>query len=250
LKIIFHERFKEVYSDDPASSPGRIESILDELDDLYPIVEPLPASESDILRVHTDNHLSYVKRLGLVYAIAILAVGGTIEAAELAARSEPAFALIRPPGHHASSDSCWGFCYFNNVAVAVKKLQEEGKITKAVILDFDLHFGDGTSNIFSERRDVLYYHAPREDTVNSVKRYLSQIGNQGIIAVSAGFDRHVSDWGGMLKTEDYASIGEIVREYADEHAGGRCFAALEGGYNHSVLGKNVRAFLSGMEKSS
>lgn len=250
LKVIFHERCKEVYSSDPASSPGRIESILEEIDGLYPIVEPAPASDKDILLVHTDTHVSYVKRLGQVYDIATLAVGGTLEAAELAVRGEPTFALIRPPGHHASSDSCWGFCYFNNVAVAIKKLLEEGRIAKVVILDFDLHFGDGTSNIFGGNRDIPYYHAPREETVNSIKTYLSQTGKNDIIAVSAGFDRHVLDWGGMLKTEDYSRIGEIIREYADEKAGGRCFAALEGGYNHSVLGKNVRAFLTGMEKGS
>jgi acetoin utilization deacetylase AcuC-like enzyme len=248
LKVVFHERYKEIYSDDPASSPGRIESILEELDDLYPIVEPAPARDRDILLVHTGTHLTYVKGLGQVYDIALLAVGGTITAAELAAGGESTFALIRPPGHHASSDSCWGFCYFNNVAVAVKKLQEERRIATAIILDFDLHFGDGTSNIFSGSRDVHYYHAPREQTVNSIKAYLSQIGKCDIIAVSAGFDRHVLDWGGMLETEDYVRIGELVKKYADEQTGGRCFAALEGGYNHSVLGKNVRAFLTGLEE--
>jgi acetoin utilization deacetylase AcuC-like enzyme len=247
MKIVFHERYKDVYSDDPASSPGRIECILDELNDQYPTVKAVPANDRDILLAHTEAHISYVKSLGLVYDIATLAVGGTLEAAESAIRGEPTFALIRPPGHHASSDSCWGFCYLNNVAVAIKKLQKEKKISTAVILDFDLHFGDGTNNIFSGSPDVLYYHAPREETVNSIKTYLSKTGKRDIIAVSAGFDRHVSDWGGMLETADYARIGEIVKESADQYAQGRCFAALEGGYNHSVLGKNVRAFLMGME---
>jgi acetoin utilization deacetylase AcuC-like enzyme len=84
--------------------------------------------------------------------------------------------------------------------------------------------------------------------VESIRTYLSQIGRRDIIAVSAGFDRHVLDWGGMLKTEDYERIGEIVKVYAEEWAKGRYFAVLEGGYNHSVLGKNVRAFLIGMEE--
>lgn len=248
LKIIYHEKYREVYSDDPASSPGRIESILDELGDSYPIVEPVPASDDDILLVHTKTHIAYVKKSGLVYDLASLAVGGTIMAAEFASVGEPAFALIRPPGHHAGSDSCWGFCYFNNVAVAIEKLRKAGRITSAIILDFDLHFGDGTSNIFSGTPEVSYYHAPREKTVDSIRAYLSQIGARDIMAISAGFDRHVLDWGGMLSTEDYTSIGEIVREYAEKQAEGRYFAALEGGYNHSVLGKNVRAFLMGLEK--
>jgi len=249
VKVIYHEKYKAVYSDDPASAPGRIECILEELRDSYPFVEPSDASDNDIRLAHTDGHIAYVRRLGSVYDTAKLAVGGTLNAAELAMEGEPAFALIRPPGHHASRDSCWGFCYFNNVAVAVERLRREGRIRNAVIIDFDLHFGDGTNNIFTGVPEVAYYHAPRADTVRSIQEYLARTGERGIIAVSAGFDRHELDWGGMLKTEDYRRIGEVVRGYAEKNTGGRYFAALEGGYNHNVLGTSVKAFLKGMERS-
>jgi acetoin utilization deacetylase AcuC-like enzyme len=249
VKVVYHDRYREVYSDDPASAPGRMECILEALGDSFPFVEPTEASYEDIRLVHTDGHVAYVKRLGLVYEIASLAVGGTLKAAELAFEREPAFALVRPPSHHASSDSCWGFCYFNSVAIAIEKLLREGRVKRALILDFDLHFGDGTSNIFNGRPEVTYYHAPRTNTVESIRYYLSKIGERDIIAVSAGFDRHVEDWGGMLKTKDYRTIGEIVTEYADHNTGGRQFAALEGGYNHKVLGINVKTFLEGMGKA-
>jgi len=248
VKVVYHERYIVVYSDDPASAPGRIECILEELGDSYPFVEPSEASENDIGLAHTDGHIAYVKRLGSVYDIAKLAVGGTLEAAELAMKGEPSFALIRPPGHHASRDSCWGFCYFNNVAIAVEKLRRGGRIRNAIIIDFDLHFGDGTNNIFTDIPEVVYYHAPRVDTVKSIQEFLARTGERGIIAVSAGFDRHELDWGGMLKTEDYRRIGEVVKRYAEKNTRGRFFAALEGGYNHRVLGTNVKAFLRGMER--
>ncbi len=248
VKVVYHDRYREVYSDDPASAPGRIECILEALGNSFPFVEPAEATDKDIRLVHTDMHVAYVKRLGLVYEIAKLAVGGALKAAELAIGREPAFALIRPPSHHASSDSCWGFCYFNSVAIAIEKLLREGRVKRVLILDFDLHFGDGTSNIFNGRPDVTYYHAPRTNTVESIRDCLSEIGERDIIAVSAGFDRHVEDWGGMLKTEDYRKIGEVVGKYAKDNTGGRQFAALEGGYNHKVLGINVKAFLDGIDK--
>ena len=87
--------------------------------------------------------------------MAILAAGATIEAAQSALNKEAAFALCRPPGHHASPDSCWGFCYFNNVAIAVRKLLAEGKVKRVLIVDFDLHYGDGTANTFVGESDVL-----------------------------------------------------------------------------------------------
>jgi acetoin utilization deacetylase AcuC-like enzyme len=182
------------------------------------------------------------------YEVALLAAGGAIKAAELAMSGEPAFGLIRPPGHHASPDSCWGFCFFNNVAISVAKLREEGKINRAVILDFDLHFGDGTDNIFGRVLEVDYHHPEdrtRQQFVDGIARFLDR-QSADIIAVSAGFDRHVDDWGGLLTTEDYQTMGKLVKEFSDRVCQGRRYGVLEGGYNHDVLGKNVRAFVEGM----
>jgi acetoin utilization deacetylase AcuC-like enzyme len=83
-----------------------------------------------------------------------------------------------------------------------------------------------------------------------MKRLAHKLGEESgydILAVSAGFDRHVDDWGGELTTEDYRAIGMMTREAAERVCRGRRFAVLEGGYNHSVLGKNVRAFIEGFE---
>ena len=215
---------------------------------LFDTITPEPAEVDDVRLVHTDEHISYIQSMRLTYDIALLAAGGAIKAAELAISGEPAFGLIRPPGHHASQGHCWGFCFFNNMAISVAKLRGEGKVGRAIILDIDLHFGDGTDNIFREVPEVVYFHpesTDREDFVESIAQFLAR-EKTDVIAVSAGFDRHEQDWGGLLKTGDYEAIGTLVKEFAQRVCNGRRYAVLEGGYNHDVLGQNVRALLEGM----
>lgn len=129
MKIVFHPKFYTVYASDPAAESGRMEAIVEELKD-FDFVEPEPARKEDILLVHTPEHYEYVRSEALVYEVAVLAVGGAILASEIAFE-EPSFAAIRPPGHHASPDSSWGFCYFNNIAIAIRKLIKEGRIVRA-----------------------------------------------------------------------------------------------------------------------
>jgi len=247
---VYHERYRAVYSSDPAAQQGRIESIYNELQGQFEFVKPEPANEEDLLLVHSKGHVEYVRAHQIAYEIALLAVGGAIKASEIALKGEPAFGLIRPPGHHASPSSSWGFCYFNNIAIALEKLRREGKISKVVIVDFDLHYGDGTANIFQGVSEVTYFHPEawnRQAFLNEISRFLAASKDKvDIVAVSAGFDRHEQDWGGMLKTEDYRTIGKMIKEFAESKCNGRRFAVLEGGYNHSVLGKNVKSLLEGM----
>jgi len=248
MKVIFHEKYYEHYAHDPAAAPGRMEPIVRALENEFEFVEPAAALERDLERVHGREHIRSIKGDSLLFEVASLAAGGAILAAELTFQGQPAFGLIRPPGHHASPDSCWGFCYFNNVAIAIKKLLAEKKIERALILDFDLHYGDGTANTFNGSKDVHYFHPSGDNRDSYLKNLQAGLGKErtyGIIAVSAGFDRHEDDWGGLLKTEDYRSIGQWVREFSLESCQGRRFGLLEGGYNHSVLGRNVKSFLQG-----
>ena len=248
MKVVYHQRFTKVYARDPAAAAGRMESIRRELGGRFQFVQPKPAEIEDLKLVHSDLHIRGIQRMGLTYDIALLAAGGAIRAAELAVSGEPAFGLIRPPGHHASRDHCWGFCFFNNMAISIAKLKEEGKIRTALVLDIDLHFGDGTANIFRDTPEVIYFHpqaGERGRFIDSIAQFLSQHEAE-VVAVSAGFDRHEADWGRMLTTEDYCTIGKLVKEFAQRVCQGKRYGVLEGGYNHQVLGRNVEALLNGM----
>jgi acetoin utilization deacetylase AcuC-like enzyme len=245
MKVVYSENFRTVYSSDPASAPGRMEAIVRELRG-FEFVEPEPAREEEILLVHSPSHLQRVKALPSVYPVALLAAGGAVRASELAMEGEPSFALVRPPGHHAGPSSFWGFCYFNNLAISLRRLLSSGRIRRAAVVDFDLHYGDGTAAIFSGSREVSYHHAEgrREDILEGVASFLEREDYE-LVAVSAGFDNHQEDWGGTLSTQDYEEMGRMVKEWSLRKCGGRRYGVLEGGYNLSVLGRNVRAFLEG-----
>jgi acetoin utilization deacetylase AcuC-like enzyme len=245
MKVVFHEDFYQVYASDPAATAGRLEAIVRVIAPSVEFVTPEPASESDISAVHTPAHIERVKRSG-VYPVAALAAGGAIQSATLALE-EPCFGLIRPPGHHASAESAWGFCYLNNMAIALEHLKRNQKIESAYVLDIDLHFGDGTANILRHRDYVTVYNvaASRREAYLAEVRDEMQDCRADMIGISAGFDNHERDWGGTLYTEDYREIGRMVCEAAGRHGGG-CFAILEGGYNHRVLGDNVMALIQGL----
>ncbi|MEW6334010.1 MAG: histone deacetylase family protein [Thermodesulfobacteriota bacterium] len=247
MRVFFHERFHDAYAADPAAAPGRIAAVVRALRGRVDFVAAAPAAEADILAVHEPAHVEEVRRQG-IYDIAALAAGGAVQAAELGLR-EPCFALIRPPGHHASAGSAWGFCYFNNMAIALERLHRRGAIANAFVLDFDLHFGDGTVNTLGGKGYATLFNPSspeRAAYLASVEEHLAAKA-WDIIGVSAGFDNHVDDWGGLLATEDYRAMGRLVRRAA-LRSGGGCFAILEGGYNHQVLGGNVLAFIEGMEE--
>lgn len=249
MKIYYHPDFQEHYAYDPAAEPGRLDPALALLRSKYQLTEPRPAAKEEILRVHSEGHFSSIEQDSLLCHTALLAAGSAIESAETACRGEFAFALCRPPGHHASSDSCWGFCYFNNIAVAVRHLLHHDLVNSVLIVDFDLHYGDGTANIFQNERAVTFWHS-RE---GSNRRYLQILEEDlkgfdvDLVAVSAGFDRGIDDWGGMLTAADYEEIGSMLGSFARDKCENRLFSVLEGGYNHQALAKNIEAFLKGLE---
>ncbi|MCL4115870.1 UNVERIFIED_CONTAM: hypothetical protein GTU68_035716 [Idotea baltica] len=186
------------------------------------------------------------------------------------------FALVRPPGHHAFADRHSGFCFFNNVSIAAERLRQDGK--RVLILDFDGHLGDGTSDIFYESSDVLYWSLhqfpafpgngrnseigrgaglgynvnvplPPESGddifMHAFKSYLPIIEQfqPDVIAVSAGFDAHRFDPLLQLNVtvSSFFEIGRLIREQCNH-----IFAVLEGGYNKDVLPRGVYSFMAGI----
>ncbi len=252
MKIIYTPKYEAHYSTNPVENPDRVRLPAQELREAgYEFVEPSPASPEDIRRVHGLQHIEIVQARGL-YDAAAIAAGGAICAAELALQGEPTFALIRPPGHHASANRAWGMCFFNNMAIAVQRIRPKAK--RVLIIDIDLHFGDGTVSIFRGDENVKIVNpwsvdANFEYLNMDASSYLKQVEGafQGfdfdIVGVSAGFDTYVEDWGGLLRTEDYHEIGRIIHR-GSKRCGGKRFAVLEGGY-HPDLRRNVVSFVEG-----
>ena len=248
---------RNAYDRTPAGAPGRLDTAIEILSKHsgYQFVEPPPATDEQILRAHGPRHLDEVRRendythQGLLYEMAALAAGGAIMTGEIAVEGEPAFGLIRPPGHHASWDSFWGFCYHNNIAVSLLHLKALGKIETAFILDFDLHTGDGNINILGDDKDFVIYN-PRgngdDAYLADTKRALESSPDVDIIVASAGFDQYIDDWGSNLSTDAFRAIGKMMYDFAMERCEGRRYGLLEGGYNFEDLGKNVLAFCEGL----
>jgi acetoin utilization deacetylase AcuC-like enzyme len=222
-----------------------MEAVVQAIEDHVEFVTAEPALPEEIAAVHNDRHIQKVENQGL-YPIAALAAGGAAQSARIGL-SEPCFGLIRPPGHHASAESAWGFCYFSNMAVAMVSLHRQKLIQQACVLDIDMHFGDGTVNILDRKNWVTVVNFDglnRGGYLADVEAALENC-TADLIGISAGFDNHAADWGGLMETRDYETIGQMVRSTADRNKGG-CFAILEGGYNHHVLGENVLSLIQGM----
>ena len=256
MKIVFHERYyNSNYAMDPAAAPGRLEGIINILtnNQVFDFIVPNPATKEDILRAHSKRHYSYIYRDSLLFELASLAAGGAILAAEEAFSGNPTFAVIRPPGHHASADSCWGFCYFNNISISLLKLFSDSKIKSAFVLDFDLHTGDGNINILTFRDDDFRVKILNPDSsgrtgyLKEVQNYIDELDNIDIFVASAGFDQGIEDWGHLLYPEDYSELGQLMKTYSKKLCKGRRYALLEGGYNHEVLPKNVKSFCNGFK---
>ncbi len=257
MKIVFHKRYyNSDYSFDPAAAKGRLEGIMEIISSKpedYEIITPKPATEEDILRAHTENHYHDIERDPLLFELALLSAGGAILAAEQAYEGHPCFAVIRPPGHHASANSCWGFCYFNNISISLLKLYSQKKIKTTFVLDFDLHTGDGNINILNKRDDDFGVKilnpgsSSRENYLDVVRGYMDNLKDIDIFAASAGFDQGIDDWGNLLTPEDYWTLGSFMKEYSEKLCDGRRYALFEGGYNHSVVGNNVDHFCRGFK---
>jgi acetoin utilization deacetylase AcuC-like enzyme len=246
MKVIFHKDFHHSYVADPAAATGRVEAVLKAIRGKAELVEAVPASPEDIAAVHTPSHIEEVRRERL-YDIAALAAGGAVQAA-MTGLTEPCFALIRPPGHHASAGAP-GASAISTTWPSRWRSSSARDSSKRPI---------SWTSISTSATDGEHPGRPRYVTIHNPSaaertNYLRDVEQKlfaekvDLIGVSAGFDNHLEDWGGLLATEDYRKMGKMVRRAAREHGGG-CFGILEGGYNHGVLGQNVLAFLEGMEE--
>jgi acetoin utilization deacetylase AcuC-like enzyme len=213
------------------------------------------------------------------FVAAMMAAGGAISAVDAALEGiEGAFALVRPPGHHAMPNRGMGFCVFNNVAIAAKHAQSKG-LEKVLIVDWDVHHGNGTNAIFYSDKDILYFsthqfpHYPGTGRTNEIGENGAEgtkvnvplpagTGDEGylmvfreilepiamefkpdIVLVSAGQDAHKDDpLGGMRLTRDgFGAMAGVVKGIANNCCSGRLAAVLEGGYN---LGAQAEAIVA------
>jgi len=251
VKIVFRQDFNRTdYAADGASAPGRMEAIMTALvkEGDYEIVSPQAASHEDLARAHGEAHIAKIARDAALFEVASLAAGGAIAASRIALQGEGAFACIRPPGHHASRDSSWGYCGFCNLGIALLKLREEGLIESAFVLDFDAHTGDGNIDVLSAWDDAHILNPMAENNQEYIRKigsYTSKIRHVDMVVASAGFDTYKKDLGKKLTTFNFYIIGRLLKQLAKRMGHQRRFAVLEGGYYLPDLGKNVLAFCQG-----
>jgi acetoin utilization deacetylase AcuC-like enzyme len=211
------------------------------------------------------------------YEAALHAAGAGVQAVDavMAGEAPTAFCAVRPPGHHACRDRAMGFCLFNNVAVAAHHAMAQYGLERIAIVDFDVHHGNGTEEIFAGDARVLmcgifqhpfYPHtgaeSPADNMVNVpvpaytagaevrdivIQRWLPRLDahRPQLILVSAGFDAHREDELGQLRLveADYTWITGQIMQVADRHAQGRVVSLLEGGYDLSALGRSAVAHI-------
>ena len=244
----------------------------------YSFLEPEPASDNDLLRAHESEYVWNLKKSLVddsdtpaydnIFEYARLSAGGAILAAKI-----EGFSLMRPPGHHAGSNgsaldvNSRGFCYLNNIAIAIKAVNKS-----ALIIDIDGHHGNGTQEIFQGDSKIQYislhrfphYPGTGEKSIGNClnfpleadcgeKKYLEtfehalkmiEIDKFEIVAISAGFDTHKGDLASLGLTEkSFRLLGRKIASLKKS-----TFFVLEGGYNGSKNGRDIDQFLTGYEE--
>lgn len=301
MSLIYHERYLDhIQSWAHPESPERLKAILSKLEtmDFSPkIITPKPVSNEHLESVHTTEYIELIKNFGEGYLdpdtyhreetfeIAALAAGGGVLAANLAYKeNRPTFAIPRPPGHHAEAGSSGGFCYFNNIAIAAQALlsRKKSPAKRIAILDIDVHHGNGTHDIFLDRKDVLYIsthqygiypgtgpaeltgvddaegftvnipfysHAGDSSFELAYQQVIEPIVQQfkpSIILVSIGTDAHYRDplANLALSSNGYLEQAKSILKLSNKICDSRTAFFLEGGYDVDVLAEIVTAILA------
>ncbi|TJY62993.1 histone deacetylase family protein [Sinimarinibacterium sp. CAU 1509] len=285
--------------EDHPESPQRLAAIEDRLltsglGDFVCRHEAPDATRDQLERVHESSYIDHVlrhRRIGDVRVVvdndtafnrytvdaALRAAGAGVLGVDLVMRGEAglAFCAVRPPGHHAERARTMGFCFFNNVAVAAAHALSYG-LEHVAIIDFDLHYGNGTADIFKNDPRVLLlstyqhplypYWTGVPDAINLIdvplspythgEAFRAAVLNEWmpalertrpeLILVSAGFDAHAADPMGDLRLqyEDYRWLGSLIKDLGESSAQNRIVATLEGGYDLTALARSVEAFLT------
>jgi acetoin utilization deacetylase AcuC-like enzyme len=303
LLFSYHEAFRR-HDTGPGhpESPRRLDAILAHLDETgiresARAVESKMATREDIDRVHIVGHYDSIDaacaRTGHIdvdthvgrdsFDAALRAAGSTLAVADevMDGRDSRGFCLVRPPGHHATPGIAMGFCLFNNVAVCARYLQAAHGLSRVAIVDFDVHHGNGTEDVFRDDETVFYLsshrypfypgtggphrggnppkatcnvtlpaHTTPEEFHTAFARGMDEVSAFApeAIVVSAGFDAHEDDpIGGLnLTIDDFARITDLITAVAARTANGRIISALEGGYGVRALGPCVAAHLQAL----
>lgn len=310
--IVKDERYLDhVMDPGHPESPERLRVIYEMLEEpemkgFLELVPPRFATREELELVHTPAYIDQVAktagkpyyRLDMdtstcakSYETALLAVGGFLELirAVMEGKLNNGFALVRPPGHHAEKDRAMGFCLFNNVAIGALYAIQQFSLERILIVDWDVHHGNGTQNSFYEDPRVLYISTHRYGffypgtgaanevgkgkglgfTVNiplSMRAGDAEFGNifeklvkpigleyqPQLVLISAGFDTHYDDpLGGMDVTEKgFARMTQILMEIAEATALGRMVIILEGGYDVYGQGRSIKAVLKELAQVS
>jgi acetoin utilization deacetylase AcuC-like enzyme len=307
LAIIYNEKhYLHAPPFEHAERPQRIKTVYDYLkaEDFLSeadIFFPNPAAKEDIVSVHLENHYDFIYESikagrtmldeGDTYAVkdslnvALLSAGCGLKAVELVMNEdyENVFCLTRPPGHHAEKDHPMGFCFFNNIALTAQRLIDKYNFERIAIIDFDVHHGNGTQNIFYDTNEVLFislhqypfypgsgdenetgkdagkgftlnFPLPAGTNGNTYRKIFEdtiikmlETYNPQILLISAGFDAHKDDpLANMnLTNEDFYAITKVLKDFSVEN-NLPLISILEGGYNLSALSKSVLQHLKAL----
>ena len=282
-------------------SPDRIDVLARMLEDDPPVpfraIPPRPATEEELAWVHEKGYIDLIRSTAgrtvpmdgdttagpRTWPTALLAAGGLLEAVDriMDGSVRNALALVRPPGHHAEASRAMGFCFFNNAAIAAEHLVRRHGAKRVLVVDWDLHHGNGTEHAFYERRDVMYFSTHQAplypgtgaarffghgeghgynlnvpllagkgdaDFLHVFERILAPVAAQfepDFILSSAGFDIAAGDpLGGMNVTPaGFGRMTASLMAMAERTASGRLALVLEGGYDLAALREGVRAVL-------